>query len=620
MTPRLARPASGRVPAGRVPASRFPGALHALALVCAALLSFPAFAAEPEPATTTDDTPAAAEPPTHSTMDGGVFYDVLRGEMEAQAGNRGVAVELYMRAAQRTHDDSLFRRAVETAVEGRDSGRALAAAKAWRTAMPESVGALSMQVQLLVALDRPAELAEPLRALIQQQPPEERSATITSVPRFLGSLADKPKALATAEQALSPFAKAEPTRTAVRTALGRLNLAADQPEAALTLVRRALADEPAAPGPVLLALDLMPKLDNAEALVQGYLSQKDALPPVRLAYARTLDQLQRIGEGTVQMRKVLAQQPELAAAWLSLGASLVDLRENREAIEALDRYVALAAGAPPSTMPADADHGDDAGTNSRAMNELAYLLLAQAHEQAGDDAAAGRWLDKIEPSRIDMPTLVRRASLMTRHGQVEQARTLVREAPARDEPTARTRLLAETQVLREAKRWAEAYELLLGAMRRDPEDTVLMYELAMVAERLNRYEDMEALLRRVITLKPDDHQAHNALGYSLADRNTRLEEALGHVQQASQLAPRDPFIIDSLGWVEFRLGHRDEALKLLRRAYLARPHVEVAAHLGEVLWSLGQQDEARRVWRDGRAREADNDVLKEALTRLKVGL
>jgi tetratricopeptide (TPR) repeat protein len=586
-----------------------------VAFAAASLVSFTVLAAEPEVMPTAA---APAEPPENSGMDGNLFLQLLVGELEAQGGHQGSAYDIMLDAARRSRDEGLFQRAVELAVQTRAGDKALAAAKAWRTTLPESSMALRMQLQLLVALDKPAELVEPIRALLDKEPATERGATIASLPRFLASLADKPRALATAEQALGPYANATPTRTAVRTALARIALAADQPAAALSHVRRALADDPSAPGPTLVAMELMAKDATAEALVQGYLARSDALPPVRLAYARTLDQQQRIGEAAVQLRQVVAQQPDQAAAWLSLGAYMVDLREPDEAIKALERFLSLAPTALATTDDGDGDGPGDDKHDVRGMVELADLLIAQAHEQRGDDRAAAQWLDKIEPSRVDMTTLARRASLMARAGQLDQARALVRDTPARDQPDARARLLAEAQVLRDQRHWAEAYDLLLGGVRQDPEDTVLMYELAMVADRLNRYDDMEALLRRVIALKPEDHHAHNALGYSLADRNIRLGEALGLVQRAASLAPHDPFITDSLGWVEYRLGHRDEALKLLRRSHLARPHVEVAAHLGELLWVMGQRDEAMRVWREGRAREADNDVLQETLSRLKV--
>ena len=153
---------------------------------------------------------------------------------------------------------------------------------------------------------------------------------------------------------------------------------------------------------------------------------------------------------------------------------------------------------------------------------------------------------------------------------------------------------------------------------RFPEDTELLYEQALLAEKLGRHEEMEQLLRRVMVLKPDQQHAFNALGYSLAERNLRLAEARELIGRALEMAPGDPYITDSLGWVEFRLGRREEAERLLREAYQRRPDTEIGAHLGEVLWALGRQEEARRIWRESLARDADNEVLQETLRRLKV--
>ena len=142
----------------------------------------------------------------------------------------------------------------------------------------------------------------------------------------------------------------------------------------------------------------------------------------------------------------------------------------------------------------------------------------------------------------------------------------------------------------------------------------------MIAEKLGRLDDMERELRRVIAIAPGYQHAYNALGYSLADRNMRLDEARALIKKALELKPGEPFITDSLGWVEYRMGHRDEAVRLLRQAYQARPDVEIAAHLGEVLWVSGQRDEARQILRDARKRDAGNEVLVETLTRLQVDL
>jgi Flp pilus assembly protein TadD len=142
----------------------------------------------------------------------------------------------------------------------------------------------------------------------------------------------------------------------------------------------------------------------------------------------------------------------------------------------------------------------------------------------------------------------------------------------------------------------------------------------MMAEKLDRLDEMEQLLKRVMVLKPDHHHAYNALGYSLADRNMRLGEARELISKALSFAPNEPFIVDSMGWVEYRLGNKAEALRLLRQAYGARPDTEIAAHLGEVLWVSGEHAEARRVWQEGAARDPKNEALKETLARLKAKL
>jgi Flp pilus assembly protein TadD len=197
---------------------------------------------------------------------------------------------------------------------------------------------------------------------------------------------------------------------------------------------------------------------------------------------------------------------------------------------------------------------------------------------------------------------------------------LIRSVPERKADDVRAKLMAEAGVLRDGKRWREAFDVLVAAGERFGDDADLLYEQAMMAEKIDRLDEMERLLRRVISLKPENAHAHNALGYSLADRRQRLPEARQLIQRALELSPGDPFITDSLGWVEFRLGNRDEAVTLLRRAYTARPDTEIAAHLGEVLWAAGQRDEARRVWREGKVRDAANDVLRETLARLRVDL
>ena len=249
-----------------------------------------------------------------------------------------------------------------------------------------------------------------------------------------------------------------------------------------------------------------------------------------------------------------------------------------------------------------------------------WLLLSQAADLQGDFKAADAWLAKIDSPQRAIEVQVRRASLLAREGKVAQARDMIRRLPEKTADDARMKIMAEAQILRDAKRWADANTLLAQANQRFADDVELIYEQSMMLEKLNKLADMERLLRRVIELKPDHQHAYNALGYSLAERNVRLTEARSLIQKALELSPGEPSITDSMGWVEYRLGHRDEAIRLLREAYQGQPDAEIAAHLGEVLWVNGQADEARRVLREARARDASNEVLRATLARLRVDL
>jgi len=250
----------------------------------------------------------------------------------------------------------------------------------------------------------------------------------------------------------------------------------------------------------------------------------------------------------------------------------------------------------------------------------AYLLMAQLAERRKDFAGAETWLGRIDSTDDLVGAQARRAALLARQGKLSQARELVRSLPERTADEKKQKFLTEVQLLRDAKQYQSAFDMLAQASAAAPTDTDLIYDQAMVAEKLNRADEMERLLRRVIELKPDNQNAYNALGYSLADRKVRLEEARTLIQKAVQLAPEDPFIADSLGWVEYRLGNTAEALRILEDAYKRRPDPEIGAHLGEVLWAAGQRDRAVTIWKEASLADADNETLQETLKRLHVKL
>jgi tetratricopeptide (TPR) repeat protein len=601
-----------------------PATMWAGAVLCGAVLWGSPALAQVAAATTT-----ASAAPLNSAMDDRLFYQLLIGEMALSSGDAGSAYELMLDAARRTRDEGLFRRAVDIALRSRAGEQALAASRAWRLARPESADAIRLQLQILLALNRKDSLEEPLRTLLTQTPPMERPGLISALPRFLQRVGDARGIAALMEGALKPYRDVEATKVPVRVALGRAWLEAGEAERALALASEAQALDAAAPGPALLAMELMPRQPQAEVLVTAYLGQASAEPQLRLAYVRVLTAAQRYPDAVGQLEILTRQQPTMAPPFLSLGALQLELKQIKAGEAALLRYielvqpqVAAAAAAPgPDTAQSSTDSEDD-DLPSRPEQGLvqAWLMLAQSAEQRGDFRGAEAWLAKVGDPQRALEVQTRRASILVRQGKVSQARELIRQVPERDADHARAKLLAEAGVLREAKHWREAYDVLAGASQRFSEDTDLLYEQAMMAEKLNRLDDMEQLLRRVIALKPENAHAHNALGYSLAERNLRLPEARQLVQRALELLPGDPFITDSLGWVEFRMGNREEALRHLRSAYATRPDVEIAAHLGEVLWAMGRRDEARVVWREARVRDAANDVLRETLARLRVDL
>jgi tetratricopeptide (TPR) repeat protein len=598
-----------------------------LATLLAAWLGMPqvSLAQTPSPAP-----PAAAAavaeapaPPINSAMDDRLLYQLLIGELALTQGDAGTAYDWLLDAARRTRDEGLFRRTVDIALQARAGDQALAASRAWRLARPESLDALRLQLQILLALNRADQITEPLRSLLEQTPAAERGGLVAALPRFLQRAGDAKLVAGVMEEVLKPYRAAPETRIASRVALGRAWLEAKDADRALALSQEAFALEPDAIGPPLLALEVMRERPQAEDTVRAYLNQPMAENALRLAYARVLMGSQRYGDAVTQLEAATQSQPEVAGPYLTLGALHLELKHRAEGEAALQRYIELAQrpAAPAAALasPTPESEDDEAPRPDQGLIQ-AWLMLAQSAEQRGDFKAAEGWLAKIEDPQRALEVQSRRASMLARQGRISQARDLIRNLPERQPEDARAKVQAEAAILRETKRWKEAYDVLGAGAQRFSEDADLLYEQAMMAEKLDRMDDMERLLRRVIAMKPDNAHAHNALGYSLADRKLRLPEARQLVQRALELAPGDPFITDSLGWIEYRMGNAQEAARLLRQAYAARPDTEIGAHLGEVLWSLGQRDEARKVWRESKGRDSNNDVLRETLARLRVDL
>ena len=558
----------------------------------------------------------------NSNLDRQLFYQLLIGEIQQRDGEPGEAYQIILDAARRNPDDQLFRRATDIAVQARAGDQALLAVRAWRQTLPESLEALRYQIQLLIALNRINETLDPLQALLRLTPAAQRNALITSLPRSYARAPDRAATATLIEQALQSSVAAPATQVTARVAVGRAWLAAGDSAKALAQAQRAAQLDPGNEAPAALALEFPAADKAAEAIVLDHLKAKPDSNAVRLLYVRSLLNAQRFADAAPQLETLTRNAPDMAQAWLTLGALHLQLREPAPATVALQKYVALVQAQGPAPRPAAADSEDDEDAPQTQEDALSrgWLLLSQAAEQQGDMRGAEAWLAKIDSPQRVLEVQARRASLLAREGKLAQARELIRRAPERTPADARAKLMAEAQVMRDAKQWNEAAKVLAQGNEKYPNDVDLLYEQSMMFEKLNKLDDMERLLRKVIELKPDHQHAYNALGYSLAERNVRLPEARTLIKRALELSPGEPSITDSLGWVEYRLGNHVEAVRLLSDAYRSQPDAEIAAHLGEVLWVSGQLDEARRIWREARSRDAANDVLRETLARLRVDL
>ncbi|WP_162588468.1 tetratricopeptide repeat protein [Variovorax sp. RA8] len=598
-------------------------------LSAAALLAFISLAAQAQPQTPAPAAPTSpapliepAAPPVTtaaataqreekaqaSAMTAELFYEVLMGELTARSGDPGSGYALVLDAARRSRDAKLFQRAVEIALQARSGDAALAAARAWKESLPQSREARRFELQILIALNRISETVEPLKTELAATPQVERPFLMAVIARHYARAADKKLAVSVVEQALADELTSPATGGAAWTAVGRLRLAAGDAAGALEAARKGHEIDPSADGPATLALELVdPAQPEAEALVKRYLAGPKVLPEMRIAYARVLVEGRRYTDASAELAALTSARPELPEPWLLLGSLQTQARQDAAAEASLKRYIAMA------------DTQADAETRGRGQTQ-AFLLLAQLAERRKDFVGAEHWLSRIDSTEDLAAAQTRRAALLARQGKLPQARELVRALPERTEDDKKQKFMAEVQLLRDAKQYQAAYDMLAQASSAKPEDTDLIYDKAMVAEKLNRLDEMERLLRRLIDLKPDNQNAYNALGYSLADRKIRLEEARTLIKKAVQLAPEDPFIADSLGWVEFRLGNTDEAVRILESAYKRRPDPEIGAHLGEVLWVKGQRDRAMSIWKEAFLVDSDNETLQETLKRLRVKL
>lgn len=544
-----------------------------------------------------DDSPVAAapahKPPANlppQELTEPMLYDFLLGEIAAQRGSPGFAAQTFVDLAKRTRDPRVARRAVEMANFARMPELALEAARIWHETDPASPQALQTLVVLLVNGNR-IEETEPYLAKLLGADANAAQNGFMQMGRLLGSSADPAANL----RVVRRLAERYPDLPQAHFAVAQAATAAKDEPLALAELRRAAALKPDWEIAVLAEAQLLQRRSPGEAAkrLAAFLEKYPGSRDVRLTYARMLVLDKRTAEARAEFASILERFKDDVDALYAVGLLAFQLKEYATAEDSMKRLL---------------------GLNYRDPNAVRFTLGQIAEEQKNWPGAI-EWYKTIQRGEYAVPARVRVANAIAKQGKLDEARAYLRSAGAQDDAQRVQLLVAESQMLREANLNKEAFDLLGRALAESPDQPDLLYDYALTAEKIDRHDLLESNLVRLIKLRPDHAHAYNALGYSLADRNIRLPEAKTLIEKALELSPNDYFIIDSMGWVLYRMGDLPGAAAQLRRAWQGRPDGEIGAHLGEVLWQLGERDEARRIWQEALKVSPENESLQKTVKR-----
>lgn len=579
---------------------------HIRSLTAAACLALAAASAVHAAPAQPDTAPAGVTLPS-VPLTGDIMYRVMAAEISLQRGLVGPAYRTYTELARTTRDPRFAQRATEIAFNARIPQQALDAARLWADISPASPAARQVLSTLLVLNGRWSEARPLLSQQLASVPANHRGESILQLQQQMSRTSD-PAGAATLLQELT---RDDTRLPETHLAIARAQEIAGNTPGALTALDEALRLRPDFEPAALMAAELRAEdqPDKAIAGLRRFLDKSPRSVNGHITLARLYlmrNDMPAARQEFETLRKVAPADPRVP---LALGLTSLQAKEYGEAEQYLKEYLQLAEKVP------------------TANPDIAFQYLAQIAEERKDYAGAIQWLERIEDSRLAPAAAAKRAQLLARMGKLDDAQAIfgdmLSDAEDIPDPAQRTQRMtairqAEIATLMETKAYERARKALDERVSAEPDNADWIYELAMLDERQKRYDSMEQGLRRVIALQPEQKQGYNALGYSLADRNVRLPEARKLLERASELGPDDPYIMDSLAWVKYRMGELQPAADLLKNAYAKAPEAEIGAHLGEVLWQLGEREEARKTWTEASKIEPDNEILVDTLRRYNV--
>lgn len=546
----------------------------------------------PAPSSTEVAPPPATATEPKQGLDADLVYAVLVAELAGRRGDMAIAFTHYLRAAQLAQDAKMAELAVRAALAGDDNGSAEQGVELWLKLSPDSLGANQVAALLRIkAKDREGALTH-LRRLVKLSGVDAGSG-YSQVAAIVGRTPDPAQRLAL----MQALADLDPDSPDAQQALAMVAAGAGRSDAAAAAARRALELRPDWNKPRLFLVRLLlseGKGEEARRQLEEFVAASPEDQELRMLYGQLLVEARDYSTARGVFERLLNNQPKAPDVLFALGILSLELEDPSSARIYFTRLY-----------------------HTGERRDEASFYLGQTEERAKHPAAAIEWYAKAQGANA-LDAQVRIAMLRARGGEVARAREIVQQLRDQSPDDAQMLFLVEAEILDEVGRPEDAMAVYADALKAFPGDQDLLYGRAMYAVKLNRLEPAEEDFKRIIAVNPEHADALNALGYTLADRTDRHREALGYIERAHKLKPEEPAILDSMGWVNFKLGNNEVAVGYLRRALKAMNDGEIAAHLGEVLWALGRHDEAWTVWDAALKEYPDHAYLNEVVGRHRV--
>lgn len=538
--------------------------------------------------------PSGKRPITHAASEdllARTVFQALLGEFALRRGDAKLSSDAWADLAQRTRDPKVLARATEVASLARQYDRALELTKLWLEAEPDSVKAKQAQSSLLIQNNRIDDLAPQMSALLAQDKSNVGN-NLLHLNRILGKISDKKAVQSLVDRVATPYDNLPEAHFAMAQAAANTgdNLRA------LNEAEKALQLRPDWEIAAIARAQLQARQSAQTAIdsLTNFVDSNPAARDARLALARLLISEKRYDDARGHFDRLLKENPDnpdviYPVAMLALQHG--DTTTGRTQLEHL----------------LETDFPD---------KSTIHFFLGQLDQEQKKPQDALEHYRQVTTGEQYIPARSRTAQILIQQGKIDDAREVLHDTHSNSNADRTQLILTESQLLREANRQEDAYIILEAALSAHPDNPELLYETALTAERIGKPERLDKHLKHLLELKPEHAHALNALGYSWAERNTRLPEAHDLIAKALKLSPEDPFIMDSMGWVLFRQGKLPEALQTLEKAYKLRADPEIAAHLGEVLWTVNRKDDARSLLNDAAKANPDNEVLNLVIKKL----